>query len=140
MIQQMRRVGALIAVGAATLLAGCAPSVVGKWKGSLPVPMTGGSTTVPLTVEFKKDNTFEQTVNTPLGTLNASGTYTTEGQNLSASVSKILANGNDMTARIPAQVKQAMTPSGTFKVEGDKLILTGEKDSNQNVTLDRVKE
>jgi hypothetical protein len=138
--QQAKRLGAALLAGGAFLLAGCAPSVVGKWNGSVPA----GGQTLPVATEFKKDNTFTQNITVavmpalPAMQVDISGTYKVEGDKLSLSVNKATVAGKDMTSRLPPQLKSGMGPSGTFKIEGDKMTLTGS--DGQATIFNRVKE
>lgn len=127
--------GALVLAGGALLLAGCAPSVVGKWQGSFPV----AGQSLPITTEFKKDNTISQSISAPMfGQVQSNGTYKTEGEKLTVTITQISIGGKDVTSKLPPQMKSSMETSGTFKVEGDKLTVTG--NNGTPTTFNKVKE
>ena len=121
--------------GIALLLAGCAPSIVGKWSGNM--TGVGGNGTL----EFKKDGTFEQnmTVENPLvkAQIQATGTYKAESDKLDLKVGDVMANGKSVKSLIPAPAMSKMNQSGTYKVDGDKLTLTV---GGGSTTLERVKQ
>ncbi|GAB4452523.1 MAG: hypothetical protein OHK0029_03610 [Armatimonadaceae bacterium] len=135
---QVRRIRAgitLIVCACAVFLAGCAPSIVGKWNGnqSFPVPVTGQNINVGVSMEFKDDGTMTQDINTPLGNFSTKGTYKTEGENINYSLEAASAGGR--TINLPENVRSL---DGTFKVESDTLTLTGK--NGNSMTLNRVKE
>jgi hypothetical protein len=128
----VRRMALLLTVFVALLLAGCAPSVVGKWEGSM--AGTNGS------LEFKPDGKFEQNFTVPMlpmvGTLSATGTYKVEGDKLSTKTADVMAGGKSIKALMPPQLSKQLDQNVTFKVEGDKLTLDSGKGT---ATLTRVK-
>jgi hypothetical protein len=133
----LRRSAILILAGASLLLAGCAPTLVGKWKGNF-----AGQNAMNLkaegTMEFKKDGTFTQSVTAPMfGSVVASGTYTTQSDNVDLKVQDVQAGGKSVMAMIPPGTKEKMNQKATWKIHDDKLDLTI---SGKTTTLDKVKE
>jgi hypothetical protein len=118
----IRRMALLLTVFAALLLAGCAPSVVGKWKGNIDE------------WEFKQDGTMTNELSSPIGNVSLVGKYNVEG-------SKIILNWNGVKGfeeKAPAPGREAAKESMDFKFEGEKLILTSP--GKPPVTLERVKQ
>ena len=95
------RICSVIAV-VATLgvsLVGCAkPSPVGKWTGTVS-GMTGS------TIEFTADNKVKQTATSPMGAVDAEGTYKVNGPQLDSSITSVNMGGKDMMAKLHAQGK-----------------------------------
>jgi hypothetical protein len=119
----------LMATLALLTLAGCSkPGIAGKWNGTADV----AGQKLSSTMEFKPDGTVTQDSKTPLGEVNATGTYQTSGENLTIHVDKITAMGKTVDA--PPQMKDQ---TATFKVEGDTLSMTR---NGQTVNFTRVKE
>jgi hypothetical protein len=126
-----------LTLSSALLLAGCAKSVVGKWKTDLALP-TGGS--MPITTEFKPDGNFEQNgqMSAPVvGNVNilAKGTYKVEGDKLNMNVADVTVNGRSLN-NMP-QIKNQANMSGTFKINGDSLEVSS---AGKTQTMTRVKE
>jgi uncharacterized protein (TIGR03066 family) len=125
----VRRLALLITVFAALLLAGCAPSVVGKWKGNV----TAQGLQIPVEWEFKQDGTMAQTMSTPAGNVNISGNYKVEGSKISLKLTGMEVFGK----KAPAAGMESARGDMDFKVEGEKLILTDT--GKPPMTLERVK-
>ncbi|MFM7188084.1 MAG: hypothetical protein ACKO14_09740 [Armatimonadota bacterium] len=115
------RICSVIAV-VATLgvsLVGCAkPSPVGKWTGTVS-GMTGS------TIEFTADNKVKQTATSPMGAVDAEGTYKLNGDKLDISITSVKMGGKDMMAMLPAQVKSNLNQSLTWAIKEGNLELTG---------------
>ncbi len=115
------RICSVIAV-VATLgvsLVGCAkPSPVGKWTGTVS-GMTGS------TIEFTADNKVKQTATSPMGAVDAEGTYKLNGDKLDISITSVKMGGKDMMAMLPAQVKSNLNQSLTWSIKEGNLELTG---------------
>ena len=115
------RICSVIAV-VATLsvsLVGCAkPSPVGKWTGTVS-GMTGS------TIEFTADNKVKQTATSPMGAVDAEGTYKVNGEKLDISITSVKMGGKDMMAMLPAQVKSNLNQSVTWAIKEGNLELIG---------------
>ncbi len=126
------RICSVIAV-VATLgvsLVGCAkPSPVGKWTGTVS-GMTGS------TIEFTADNKVKQTATSPMGAVDAEGTYKLNGDKLDISITSVKMGGKDMMAMLPAQVKSNLNQSLTWSIKEGNLELIG---SGGPTTLTPVK-
>lgn len=137
MQNRLRPILGLTLATTSLLLAGCAPSLVGKWKGNMAGSNPAGIKAEG-TMEFKSDGNFVQSVNAPpFGSVVASGTYKAEGENLDLNVKDIQAGGKSVMALVPAQAKEKLNQKATFKIHDDKLDLTI---SGKPTTLDKVKE
>jgi len=100
-------------------LVGCAkPSPVGKWTGTIS-GMTGS------TIEFTADNKVKQTATSPMGAVDAEGTYKLNGDKLDISITSVKMGGKDMMAMLPAQVKSNLNQSLTWAIKEGNLELTG---------------
>jgi len=126
------RICSVIAV-VATLgvsLVGCAkPSPVGKWTGTVS-GMTGS------TIEFTADNKVKQTATSPMGAVDAEGTYKVNGEQLDISITSVKMGGKDMMAMLPAQVKSDLNQSVKWAIKEGNLELIG---SGGPTTLTPVK-
>lgn len=126
------RICSVIAV-VATLgvsLVGCAkPSPVGKWTGTVS-GMTGS------TIEFTADNKVKQTATSPMGAVDAEGTYKVNGEQLDISITSVKMGGKDMMAMLPAQVKSNLNQSVKWAIKEGNLELIG---SGGPTTLTPVK-
>jgi len=126
------RICSVIAV-VATLgvsLVGCAkPSPVGKWTGTVS-GMTGS------TIEFTADNKVKQTATSPMGAVDAEGTYKLNGDKLDISITSVKMGGKDMMAMLPAQVKSNLNQSVKWAIKEGNLELIG---SGGPTTLTPVK-
>lgn len=126
------RIVSMIAV-VATLgvsLVGCAkPSPVGKWTGNVG-GMTGS------TIEFTADNKVKQTASSPLGAVDAEGTYKINGDKLDIAITSVKAGGRDVMAMLPAQAKSNLNQSVTWAIKEGNLELVG---SGGPTTLTPVK-
>lgn len=126
------RICSVIAV-VATLgvsLVGCAkPSPVGKWTGTVS-GMTGS------TIEFTADNKVKQTATSPMGAVDAEGTYKVNGEQLDISITSVKMGGKDMMAMLPAQVKSNLNQSVKWTIKEGNLELIG---SGGPTTLTPVK-
>jgi hypothetical protein len=115
------RICSVIAV-VATLgvsLVGCAkPSPVGKWTGTVS-GMTGS------TIEFTADNKVKQTATSPMGAVDAEGTYKLNGDKLDISITTVKMGGKDMMAMLPAQVKSNLNQSLKWAIKEGNLELIG---------------
>lgn len=115
------RICSVIAV-VATLsvsLVGCAkPSPVGKWTGTVS-GMTGS------TIEFTADNKVKQTATSPMGAVDAEGTYKVNGEKLDISITSVKMGGKDMMAMLPANVKSNLNQSVTWAIKEGNLELIG---------------
>ena len=115
------RICSVIAV-VATLgvsLVGCAkPSPVGKWTGTV-AGMTGS------TIEFTADNKVKQTATSPMGSVEAEGTYTVNGEKLDIKIASVKAGGKDIMAMLPANVKSNLNQSVTWALKEGNLELIG---------------
>lgn len=115
------RICSVIAV-VATLgvsLVGCAkPSPVGKWTGTVS-GMTGS------TIEFTADNKVKQTATSPMGAVDAEGTYTLNGDKLDIAITSVKMGGKDMMAMLPAQVKSNLNQSLKWAIKEGNLELIG---------------
>ena len=115
------RICSVIAV-VATLsvsLVGCAkPSPVGKWTGTVS-GMTGS------TIEFTADNKVKQTATSPMGAVDAEGTYKVKGEKLDISITSVKMGGKDMMAMLPANVKSNLNQSVTWAIKEGNLELIG---------------
>lgn len=115
------RIVSMIAV-VATLgvsLVGCAkPSPVGKWTGTVS-GMTGS------TIEFTADNKVKQTATSPMGAVDAEGTYKLNGDKLDISITTVKMGGKDMMAMLPAQVKSNLNQSLKWAIKEGNLELIG---------------
>jgi len=115
------RICSVIAV-VATLgvsLVGCAkPSPVGKWSGTV-AGMTGS------TIEFTADNKVKQTATSPMGSVEAEGTYTVNGEKLDIKIASVKAGGKDIMAMLPANVKSNLNQSVTWALKEGNLELIG---------------
>lgn len=132
----VRRMALLLTVFVALLLAGCAPSLVGKWEGNMlgenPMGMSANGS-----MEFKKDGNFEQQITTPMGALTATGTYKAEGDKLSMKTNDVMAGGKSIKAMLPPQLSKQLDQNITYKIEGDKMTMDTGKGK---ATLTRVKQ
>ncbi|MDX1935438.1 MAG: hypothetical protein SFU56_22790 [Capsulimonadales bacterium] len=140
-----RRIVAPLALLVLPLLAGCAPSPVGKWK----MATSANGMTVTGTMEFRQNGTLSQTLNAPMaGEVKASGTYKTNGDKMEIQVTDVELGQQAMAMVPPAmqdtirkQIKEGIAKNGkqetTFKIENDKMTLTRD---GQSMTMDRVKE
>jgi len=115
------RICSVIAV-VATLgvsLVGCGkPSPVGKWSGTV-AGMTGS------TIEFTADNKVKQTATSPMGSVEAEGTYTVNGEKLDIKIASVKAGGKDIMAMLPANVKSNLNQSVTWALKEGNLELIG---------------
>lgn len=115
------RICSVIAV-VATLgvsLVGCAkPSPVGKWSGTV-AGMTGS------TIEFTADNKVKQTATSPMGSVDAEGTYTVNGEKLDIAITSVKAGGRDIMAMLPAQMKANLNQSVKWSLKEGNLELVG---------------
>lgn len=115
------RICSVIAV-VATLgvsLVGCAkPSPVGKWSGTV-AGMTGS------TIEFTADNKVKQTATSPMGSVEAEGTYAVNGEKLDIKIASVKAGGKDIMAMLPANVKSNLNQSVTWALKEGNLELIG---------------
>ena len=115
------RICSVIAV-VATLgvsLVGCAkPSPVGKWSGTV-AGMTGS------TIEFTADNKVKQTATSPMGSVDAEGTYTVNGEKLDIAITSVKAGGRDIMAMLPAQMKANLNQSVKWSLKEGNLELIG---------------
>ena len=115
------RICSVIAV-VATLsvsLVGCAkPSPVGKWTGTVS-GMTGS------TIEFTADNKVKQTATSPMGAVDAEGTYKVDGEKLDISITSVKMGGKDMMSMLPAQVKSNLNQSLKWAIKEGNLELIG---------------
>ena len=115
------RICSVIAV-VATLgvsLVGCAkPSPVGKWTGT--VSGMSGST-----IEFTADNKVKQTATSPMGSVDAEGTYKVNGEKLDITITSVKAGGKDIMGMLPANVKSNLTQSVTWALKEGNLELIG---------------
>ena len=115
------RICSVIAV-VATLgvsLVGCAkPSPVGKWTGTVS-GMTGS------TIEFTADNKVKQTATSPMGSVEAEGTYEVNGEKLDIKIASVKAGGKDIMAMLPANVKSNLNQSVTWALKEGNLELIG---------------
>ena len=68
-----------LALSSLALLAGCKPSIVGKWAGTT----QAGAMSVQTQFEFTKDGKVNMNATTPMGSLPISGTYTDQGDKVS---------------------------------------------------------
>jgi hypothetical protein len=125
------------------LVACSKPGLVGKWKGNAADGKTNDTT------EFLPDGKFVSQVHLEQGAMkldmSASGTYTAEGEKISLTMTDIKIDESKLPAEVKAflpQIKQGIDGQkgkkmdGTFKIEGDKLTITG---SNMNGSYTRVK-
>lgn len=106
-------------------VAGCTPSVVGKWQGD--IAMQDGQK-IPVQIEFKQDGSLLQT----LSNVNYNGTYTVDGDKMTMN----LTEANLAGKKIPFNGMGAASGNVTIKFEGEKLVLTGE----QPLVLERTPE
>jgi hypothetical protein len=129
-----------LALGA-LILTGCAqPSVVGKWQGTQNIQSPVGNQSLSVTTEYKADNTFNQSVSTPMGSISVKGTYKLEGDKMTSSLVSLDAPPMIKTLAEPALKKQ-INQTVTYKVTGDALTLsTNAGGKNDSLTLNRVKE
>jgi hypothetical protein len=115
------RICSVIAV-VATLgvsLVGCAkPSPVGKWTGT--VSGMAGST-----IEFSADNKVKQTVTSPMGAVDAEGTYKVNGEKLDIAITSVKLGGKEMISSLPAQMKANLNQSVTWAIKEGNLELIG---------------
>ena len=100
----------------ALTLAGCAhkPPYVGTWVGPHILPGSAGS--IPSSITLRDDGTFTTTVGQGRG---ASGTYSVQGSQITQTFTSNIVDGR--TIDIPQH--DAVTQTGTFHVQGDKLTL-----------------
>lgn len=111
-------------------LVGCAkPSPVGKWTGTVS-GMTGS------TIEFTADNKVKQTASSPMGAVDAEGTYKVNGDKLDIAITSVKMGGKDMMSMLPAQVKSSLNQSVTWAIKEGNLELVG---SGGPTTLTPVK-
>ena len=100
-------------------LVGCAkPSPVGKWTGTVS-GMTGS------TIEFTADNKVKQTATSPMGAVDAEGTYKVDGEKLDISITSVKMGGKDMMSMLPAQVKSNLNQSLKWAIKEGNLELIG---------------
>ena len=100
-------------------LVGCAkPSPVGKWSGTV-AGMTGS------TIEFTADNKVKQTAASPMGSVDAEGTYKVNGEKLDITITSVKAGGKDIMAMLPANVKSNLNQSVTWALKEGNLELIG---------------
>jgi hypothetical protein len=115
------RICSVIAV-VATLgvsLVGCAkPSPVGKWTGT--VSGMAGST-----IEFTADNKVKQSAKSPMGSVDAEGTYKVNGDKIDIAITSVKAGGRDVTGMLPANVKSNLNQSVTWALKEGNLELIG---------------
>jgi hypothetical protein len=120
MLPSMRIVSMIAVV--ATLgvsLVGCAkPSPVGKWTGTVS-GMTGS------TIEFTADNKVTQTASSPMGAVDAEGTYKVNGDKLDIAITSVKMGGKDMMSMLPAQVKSSLNQSVKWSIKEGNLELVG---------------
>lgn len=112
---------------AVLLLAGCAPSIVGKWHGDLPMPE---GQKIPIQMDFKQDGSLQQ----DMGPVSAMGTYRVDGDKMTLN----LTEANLAGKKIPVKGTGAATGEVSMKFEGEKLVLTGA--GEQPLVLERIKE
>lgn len=110
-------------------LAGCAkPTIVGKWTGNVPI----GGRALPGTLDLKSDNTMAMSLTAPMmGAINATGTYSSEGDNLTVTATSATIAGKSF--QLPANMRTNTSP---FKLDGDKMTLT---QNGQSFELTRSK-
>jgi hypothetical protein len=123
----LRVLYALVAVLAVLFLAGCTPSIVGKWQGDLPMPE---GQKIPVQMEFKQDGSLLQ----KLGPVSVTGTYTVDGDKMTLN----LTEANLAGKKIPFKGVGAASGNVGMKFEGENLILTGA--GEQPLVMTRVKE
>ena len=124
---------ATLAVPALIVALGCAakPTPVGKWTGNL-------ANLGQATLELKKDGTLTQSSTTPQGPVEATGTYTVDGDKMDLNVTDLKAGGRSVMALVPPQVKAKLHEKVTWKIEGDAMTIIDP--AGQSQTLTRVKE
>jgi hypothetical protein len=100
-------------------LVGCAkPSPVGKWTGT--VSGMAGST-----IEFTADNKVKQSAKSPMGSVDAEGTYTVNGEKIDIAITSVKAGGRDVMALLPAQAKANLNQSVKWSLKDGNLELIG---------------
>lgn len=118
---------ALIFLPALTL--GCAKkTVVGKWSGT--------QNGMNVTMEFKDGGAFTQDTTTPMGPIQAVGTWKVAGESITLATTDVTMKGASVMAMIPANMKAMLNQNATFKFEKDDLILTNK---GQSLTLTPLK-
>lgn len=128
---------AVLAAGLALTLVGCAhkPTIVGKWQGTT----TNQGGTVNSTFEFTQDGKETMTFQASGGpisiTMGGTGTYTTDGGNLTQNITSMTMGS--MSMALPPD--KAKPQTSAYTLDGDHLTLTNPS-SKGSVTLTRVKE
>ena len=118
-------------------LAGCAhkPTLVGKWQGSTTTPQGGAlSSTFEFTQDGKETISFQASGGPIAITMGGSGTYTTDGSNLTQNITSM--SMGSMT--IPVSPDKAQPQTSSYTLDGDHLTLTSPT-SKQSLTLTRGK-
>ena len=111
-------------------LAGCAKKnpLVGTWTGTINIPIGPTQQSLAVTYTFNEDGTCSTSAQTPMGPMNAQGTYTVDDDKLTMKT-KTQAQGRTVEGQAEA----------TFKVEGDTLTVTGIPSVPGPIVLQRQK-
>jgi hypothetical protein len=118
MFRNTRAALAALIVPAALIGVGCAKkTVVGKWSGTMD--------NMPLTIEFKEDRSFTQSMTVPTaGAIEATGRWAVDGKQLIIITTDVKAGGKSVMAMVPANMKSQLNQTVTFKFDSEVLILT----------------
>jgi hypothetical protein len=77
------------------------------------------------TIEFTADNKVKQTATSPMGAVDAEGTYKVDGEKLDISITSVKMGGKDMMSMLPAQVKSNLNQSLKWAIKEGNLELIG---------------
>ena len=114
-------------------LTGCAASpIVGKWQTSVQ-----GAT---VNIEFKADKTFTQAVTTPVGAINADGTYLVDKDQLTTTGKNFSAPGLPAPFISIAKRQLGKAQSGTVKFSDNNNTMILTTAAQTNITFTRQKD
>jgi hypothetical protein len=77
------------------------------------------------TIEFTADNKVKQSAKSPMGSVDAEGTYKVNGDKLDIAITSVKAGGRDVMGMLPANVKSNLNQSVTWALKEGNLELIG---------------